>query len=275
VNPERLEHFRRLLLKQREQLSWTRESMRVDQLGESLRDSVGELAIYDNHPADLGTETWERSKDLALRARAGVRLASVDDALVRIRDGTYGYCLNCGQPLPAARLEAIPEARYCARCSQSLEGAGVVDRPGTVGQRGGGPRPAEEEPLSPPFARTWRGDQGGTAWDGEDTWQAVARFGTSDTPSDVPGAHHYGEVFDNAGSPRGIVQPMDAMADDTAGPPTSVGRPQRRGLAGVGRESEAGHGNQAALSDERDELLRDAEEDDTLGLDGSDVDDLR
>jgi RNA polymerase-binding transcription factor DksA len=44
-------------------------------------------------------------------------LAEIDAALLRIQDGCYGTCLNCGGPMGLQRLRAIPEARYCVACS--------------------------------------------------------------------------------------------------------------------------------------------------------------
>jgi RNA polymerase-binding transcription factor DksA len=44
-------------------------------------------------------------------------LAEVEAALVRIQEGRYGTCLNCGGPMGLQRLRAIPEARYCVACS--------------------------------------------------------------------------------------------------------------------------------------------------------------
>ncbi len=44
-------------------------------------------------------------------------LAEVEAALMRIQEGRYGTCLNCGGPMGLQRLRAIPEARYCVACS--------------------------------------------------------------------------------------------------------------------------------------------------------------
>ncbi len=44
-------------------------------------------------------------------------LAEIDAALMRIQEGRYGTCLNCGGPMGLQRLRAIPEARYCLACS--------------------------------------------------------------------------------------------------------------------------------------------------------------
>ena len=48
-------------------------------------------------------------------------LTEVQRALERIDQGTYGLCLNCGQPIPEKRLEAIPWALYDVKCQAQLE----------------------------------------------------------------------------------------------------------------------------------------------------------
>ena len=48
-------------------------------------------------------------------------LQSIDAALVRIDDGDYGKCANCGQPIQEKRLEAVPWARHCIRCQDLIE----------------------------------------------------------------------------------------------------------------------------------------------------------
>ena len=45
------------------------------------------------------------------------------DALQRIRDGTYGVCADCGKRIPAARLQAKPEAKRCVACQSEYETA--------------------------------------------------------------------------------------------------------------------------------------------------------
>lgn len=143
----------------------------LEQLGESpslrrgtgMRESVTDLSFADNHPADLGSENYERSKDLSLREHSYSRLRLIDEALARIDTGTYGVCLRCGQTISPARLEAIPEAPFCLSCRE-YEEQSIVDL---------NRRPVEEELLRPPFARSELfGDPG---FDSEDFWQEVAR----------------------------------------------------------------------------------------------------
>src|SRR5690554_4265852 len=77
-------------------------------LQQSLRDSITELSFYDNHPADIGTEWFERGKDIALNENAEHTLEEVIHALENMNTGEYGVCLKCAQDIPFERLEAIP-----------------------------------------------------------------------------------------------------------------------------------------------------------------------
>ena len=78
----------------------------------SLRDMVGELSLADNHPADLASENFERSKEISLQEQSYNRLRQVEEALKRIEEGTYGICRRCGADIGRERLEALPEALF-------------------------------------------------------------------------------------------------------------------------------------------------------------------
>jgi len=71
-----------------------------------LSDATGELSTYDNHPADVGTETYERARDLALEEKMSNDLAQVSQALELIDQGRYGTCQICGMDILFERLEA-------------------------------------------------------------------------------------------------------------------------------------------------------------------------
>jgi DnaK suppressor protein len=51
-------------------------------------------------------------------------LEEVNEALDRIGAGTYGKCLECGDPIPRSRLQALPYTRHCIRCARELESRG-------------------------------------------------------------------------------------------------------------------------------------------------------
>ncbi|MFC7320225.1 TraR/DksA C4-type zinc finger protein [Halobacillus campisalis] len=71
----------------------------------------GELSQYDNHPADSGTELFEREKDMALLDHTEQELEDINSALKRLERGTYGICEVSGKQIPKERLEAVPTAK--------------------------------------------------------------------------------------------------------------------------------------------------------------------
>lgn len=86
--------------------------------------STSELSASGQHPADVGTETFERERDLTILADAERELAEVEAAFDRLAEGRYGACEWCGQPIPAERLEAMPATRFCLADEQRFEAGG-------------------------------------------------------------------------------------------------------------------------------------------------------
>jgi len=106
-----LEYFRRELESERDRLRVARESVTHT---ESLTDESGDLATGPgDHIADVATETYMRELDEGLEENAEHILAEIDEALGRIRDGTYGVCGACGRAIGAERLRAVPYATLC------------------------------------------------------------------------------------------------------------------------------------------------------------------
>ncbi|AOH56911.1 hypothetical protein ABE28_021410 [Peribacillus muralis] len=140
-------------------------------LRRSMHDSTGELSSYDNHPGDQGTELYEREKDLALSEHYRDEISDIDRALTAIKAGDYGKCEVCSRDIPLERLNAIPTTTFCVEHTPSRE---TSDN-----------RPIEEEVLGPSFGKFDNEERKeSVAFDAEDSWQEVASFGTSETPSD-------------------------------------------------------------------------------------------
>ncbi len=113
---------RHRLVEERERLSGVRDSFDDEGLtDQSENDSVGELSSYDQHQADMGTETFEREKDLSILEQIEAELADVEHALRRLDDGTYGTCEVCGRAIPDERLEALPATRLCLQHQAEAE----------------------------------------------------------------------------------------------------------------------------------------------------------
>ncbi len=64
------------------------------------------------------TESFEFERRLTMEKRLIDQLAGVEHALQKFKDGTYGLCDNCGQPISPDRLEALPQASLCLRCKE-------------------------------------------------------------------------------------------------------------------------------------------------------------
>jgi RNA polymerase-binding transcription factor DksA len=83
-----------------------------DTLKHSSRDDSGDLSSYGSHQADAGTDTFDRDFALSLVSNEQEALNEIEEAILRIKNGTYGVCEVTGKAIPAARLTAVPFARF-------------------------------------------------------------------------------------------------------------------------------------------------------------------
>jgi RNA polymerase-binding transcription factor len=117
------EHFRSLLLEERERVQQAIQGLRDDH-PDSLGGESDELSTADdNHMGDLATATLDREIDYSLEDNSGHILREIDAALKRIDDGTYGICTNRGEQIPIERLEAMPWASTCIDCARGAANA--------------------------------------------------------------------------------------------------------------------------------------------------------
>jgi RNA polymerase-binding transcription factor DksA len=86
---------------------------------DGIVESSAGVATDDEHDPEGATIAFERAQLAALLDQAHRHLAELDDALDRIRQGRYGQCERCGQPIAAGRLAARPAARTCIACAAS------------------------------------------------------------------------------------------------------------------------------------------------------------
>lgn len=70
---------------------------------------------------DRLTELMEREHNITAALRSSEALRQIHAALARIDAGTYGYCLECGEPIPEKRLHALPWAPHCIECQELLD----------------------------------------------------------------------------------------------------------------------------------------------------------
>jgi len=97
----------------------------IEERRESLRaggrPQEGELANYDNHPGDQGTETFMQEMDETTEMILDEELSRVKEAQQALEDGRYGVCNVCEEDIPQARLDAIPESVRCVQHQREHE----------------------------------------------------------------------------------------------------------------------------------------------------------
>jgi DnaK suppressor protein len=108
-----LNEYKQLLLKKREEVLHSA--------------TVKKVAVEDVESTRKGDWIDQSSEDndiyinIRLRQTDSKVLRAIDEALARIEDGSFGNCAACRQPMPPARLKAVPWARVCVRCKEKQE----------------------------------------------------------------------------------------------------------------------------------------------------------
>lgn len=115
LNPKDLESYRELLIQLRREMSGDISSLEADAFS-----TDGDRLSVDN-PADIGSESFAQEFSLELLQRDEATLIEIDEALERMRVGSYGLCESCEEPIPKARLNAVPHARCCVECQRKNE----------------------------------------------------------------------------------------------------------------------------------------------------------
>jgi RNA polymerase-binding transcription factor DksA len=117
IKPEWVKYYNRLL-ELREQLLKQRDGL--------AKESAQQLPTYSLHMADTGTDNFDRDFALSLLSSDQDALYEIEAALKRIEKNTYGICELTGKPIPKARLDAIPWARYTVEAQAQLERSGMA-----------------------------------------------------------------------------------------------------------------------------------------------------
>ncbi len=116
-----LGEYRNILLQQRKELIARVKGLEED----ALRSSGGNLSTMPLHMADIGTDTFDQDLAIGMAETERALLRELDDALSRIADKTYGVCQLTGKPIPKARLEAKPWAKYTIEAARQIEKSGA------------------------------------------------------------------------------------------------------------------------------------------------------
>lgn len=115
MDQEKLDRFREMLL---EQLRRASENARENQ-NDALEFAANDDGVKD--VADLSVQDVSSEIEYRLSERESQMVADIDQALLRMDEGSYGVCARCGREIPERRLEALPTARYDAECQALIE----------------------------------------------------------------------------------------------------------------------------------------------------------
>jgi len=116
---------------------------------------AGDLSNAPMHLGDMGTEEFLQDVNATLLENEEYLVNEAREALRRIENGTFGRCEECGQAIPAERLDALPYARFCTHCAEAVGLSDSLRRPTrraeTVVNRS--PSPADPNVVPPQLSR--------------------------------------------------------------------------------------------------------------------------
>jgi len=115
LNSRDLESYKLLLSQLRREMSGDISDLEADAFS-----TDGDRLSVDN-PADIGSESFAQEFSLELLQRDEATLVEIDEALDRVKAGTFGLCEGCEELIPKVRLNAVPHARFCVDCQRKTE----------------------------------------------------------------------------------------------------------------------------------------------------------
>lgn len=173
MDTKMMNHFRYLLEQHRERHEDIVDDMETLTLGENDNHGSSELSAYDNHPAEVASELFDREHQMGLKQLEKREIHDIDLALEKIRNGTYGTCESCGQDIDHQRLELLPWARLCIDCAREEDS--LIEE---IKEDRKKSRPSEERVIrSADLNDSLRGEQ----------FNELMRYGSSDSHQDRGG----------------------------------------------------------------------------------------
>lgn len=113
--------FKGLLLDERKKVGGDLSYIAETTLNKSQREASGDLSGYSLHMADQASDDYERDFSLGRATEEQKVLYSIDEALRRIKEKTYGLCQQCGKLIPKKRLSVLPHSALCIDCQKANE----------------------------------------------------------------------------------------------------------------------------------------------------------
>jgi DnaK suppressor protein len=115
------DRFRAILEEERQRVAEAIDYLHAENPG-TIEDETEEIVgLAENHLGETASVTLDREIDYTLEENSEHVLNAIEDALVRLAEGTFGRCRGCGGEIPEARLEAMPWATQCIDCKRREE----------------------------------------------------------------------------------------------------------------------------------------------------------
>lgn len=121
LTKKQLNDFKKLIIKRKGEMLDDIRHMSENTLRKSQKDNSGDISGYTYHMADVATDTYDREFSMGIASNERQLLYEVDEALKKIKDGTYGICEDCEKIIPKTRLKAIPYVKLCLKCQKERE----------------------------------------------------------------------------------------------------------------------------------------------------------
>ncbi len=118
MEAEKIEDFKRRLLKLKNEHEKEIEGLGQNCLHTCAKDQTGDLSSYSIHIADIAGDVYEQEKEIGIMSNASLTLQKINEALLRIGRGDFGTCQDCQKEIGIDRLEAMPFARFCIDCER-------------------------------------------------------------------------------------------------------------------------------------------------------------
>lgn len=112
LTEQNINQLKTLLLSQREEILHSGKTLRVD-------FNIEKDELKDE--ADVAVNDVEQGMKMRLGNRGSLYFKKIEEALLRLQEGTYGECLECGANINFRRLEARPTAELCIECKEAAE----------------------------------------------------------------------------------------------------------------------------------------------------------
>ena len=121
MDKDDLKYFEGLIRAKIQKIQDELDHFETNAMSATTTELAGDLSAYATHPSDQSSDAMERENAFQFVSKEGRYLHHLNEALERIKNGTFGNCRICGAEIGWPRLEAVPHATMCIQCKSEEE----------------------------------------------------------------------------------------------------------------------------------------------------------